>query len=172
MFCPHCGAGQPISEAKYCKRCGENLSALMQANTQIVQISTGAVWGVGLFTFLTFTVGFGTLVGALAALADKGLRSEPLAAIAVFGFASIFGVMALMVYMMLKIIGASNTKKDAKKADRLLSSSRKKTADAPLFAPANIQAQLGEVRTPFTPVGSITESTTRNLESIYREPRS
>lgn len=154
MFCPSCGTES--TGLKYCNRCGANLSALM--HPEVVQISlTRPATLIGIImTFLTLG-GFALLIAGARMLAPVVQGEDPVIAMIFMGMVIILIVDIFLARQLTKLINASlagNTKTSATRV------------------PAAVNApQLSRPDTaPFLPASSVTENTTRFLESDYRAP--
>jgi hypothetical protein len=176
MYCSNCGAEQPAPELNYCKNCGSALNAAsIICSTQSAGLSAGAAWGIGLSTFLLVVGGMGVIAGILDDLSRRpNITGGNLVFIAFFGFITLLIAALGLIIMPFALTQSSQTKVPAgvkNKKRSWLFGRKTEMQPAPLFAPANSYAQLSEARTPLSSVASVTENTTRNLETMRREPR-
>jgi len=137
MFCPECGA-ESTQGLNYCKRCGTTLSASSVVNQPrpksippLVPLSLVSM--VGLIGF------FATLI----ALANTKIDERVLIAVAIFGGATVFGVIGLLIRISKQQLGshplpASDDKRGHSTQPQLIS--------------------------PPLVVSSVTEHTTRNFD--------
>lgn len=161
MYCQSCGAEiQP--GLNYCSRCGAAVSAPPAARevVALVDLTSPTRW-LAATICLTMLIGFGMLILTLVALANMGIRGEPLVAITFFGFLAIFVTEFMLVRMMSRLLLS------AKEEGRGFGSKRagKKELKPP--------APQGFIQPPAyaDPLGSVTEHTTRTFSPTYKEPR-
>jgi len=153
MYCQHCGA-EATQGVNYCKRCGGNLGALVQAPPQEVaqSLPTGTVRAVGFTLIGTVVFGLGILTALITQLVERGLRTEPLVVIMICGSLTILGSVFMLTRFWMHMLGKS------------------RTPDAPrLYAPPAQTNDLGPAPQHFgalrdAPLSSVTEHTTRTLE--------
>ena len=154
MFCPSCGT-ETTTGLNYCNRCGANLSALM--NPEVVQVNLtrpAAFLGV-IIAFLTLG-GFALLIAGARILASVISGNDPLIAVIFMGMLTIMVVDIFLARQLSKLINAALSG-TAKPTNRIVS---------PVTAP-----QLSRPNTaPILQAPSVTENTTRFLESDYRAP--
>ncbi|MGQ0762414.1 MAG: hypothetical protein ACT4OT_10440 [Acidobacteriota bacterium] len=155
MFCPSCGTES--TGLKYCNRCGANLGALT-APTEIVQINlTKPALIIGVILAVLTLGGFALLVIGAGMLATVTQSVDPLIALIFMGIVTILTADILLIRQLSKIVTATLKSNQ-------MGSSRQAIAAEP--AP-----QLARPDTaPFLPSSSVTENTTRFLESDYRAP--
>src|SRR6478672_4286954 len=101
MYCPNCG-DQATQGLKYCKRCGSGL------NPSAVQTEEkGSAKAIGAMAFLLALVsiaGFIALFSTVYNLGERpGFDTRALVAIMAFGGATVFGVVGLIVWLMLRM---------------------------------------------------------------------
>jgi hypothetical protein len=154
MFCPSCGTES--TGLKYCNRCGANLSAL--TNPEVVQISlTRPATLIGIImTFLTLG-GFALLIAGARMLAPVVHGEDPVVAMIFMGMVIILIVDIFLARQLTKLINAS------------LGGSTKATPNQvapPVTAPQLLRPDTA----PILQAPSVTENTTRFLESDYRAP--
>ena len=161
MYCQSCGAEiQP--GLNYCSRCGAAVSAPPAPREAPASIDLGSPtrW-LAATICLTMLIGFGMLILTLVALADLGIRGEPLVAITFFGLLAIFCTEFMLIRMMSRLLLS------AKEEGRFFGSKRagKKELKPP--------APQGFIQPPAyaDPLGSVTEHTTRTFSPTYKEPR-
>ncbi len=148
MYCPKCG--KTVDGAlKYCNGCGERLAKMDEDKDGM----PGKMLDNILTTlFLIVMFGLGILVGLVAVLLDKEVRTEVVTLIVLAYLASVFGICAMLVKQVPKLI-------DAKL--RVLEPA------APVASPAQLEtrttAQLLEHREP---VMSVTDHTTKTLDKM------
>ena len=155
MFCPSCGTES--TGLKYCNRCGANLAELTSPS-EIVQVNlTKPAVMLGIILAVVTLGGFALLVIGAGTLATVTPAVDPLIALIFLGIATILTIDILLIRQLSKLISAALGTDQGKK--------RKQTIVA-----ANA-AQLPRANTaPFLPASSVTENTTRFLESDYRAP--
>ena len=153
MFCPSCGTES--TGLKYCNRCGANLGSL-SVPTEIVQVNlTKPALIIGIITVVLTLGGFALLVLGAGMLATVTQAADPLIALIFMGIVTILVADILLIRQLSKIVTA------ALKPDQTGRSQQSIAAEpAPQFSRANTA--------PFLPVSSVTENTTRFLESDYR----
>lgn len=148
MYCPKCG--KTVDGAlKYCNSCGERLSKMDEDKDGM----PGKMLDNILTTlFLIVMFGLGILVGLVAVLLDKEVRTEVVTLIVLAYLASVFGICAMLVKQVPKLI-------DAKL--------RALWPAAPVTSPAQLEprttAQIMEHRQP---VMSVTDHTTKTLDKV------
>lgn len=160
MYCQHCGA-ESTQGLNYCKRCGGNLGALVQAPPREVShgLTTGTAWAAGGSLLLLVAIGFGALVAMITELVHSGVRPEPLVIMMMCGSLTILGSVFLLTRFWM----------------RMLSLGRPERSDAPrLYAPPTHTNELGPTAQRFgalsdSPINSVTEHTTRTLEHTKRK---
>ncbi|HSB11446.1 MAG TPA: hypothetical protein VLM38_18300 [Blastocatellia bacterium] len=151
MYCPICGA-ESTQGLNYCKRCGAGLSA----STAPFEAPTASGKTLGVMTFLLSVVSIAGFIALFATVFNLGERQafDPRALIAImaFGGATVFGVVGLFVWLLLRV-SSSNRPQVQPKAER------------PVIR-EYIPSQL-----PPSPVSmpSVTENTTRNFDPAYRD---
>ena len=151
MYCPSCGSEITV-ELNYCNRCGANLTVpttLASSSPPVKLIGPSIVLAL-------------TIVGALAIifssaidLLGRGLHPAALAWIVIFGLATLFGCIAMMIRFWSMII---------------------KTHRPTISPPKQRQNEISQQQLPQLPPRyetgtSVTENTTRTFAPIYREPR-
>ena len=158
MYCQHCGA-ESTQGLNYCKRCGGNLVALMQAPPREVSHRAGIAWAAGISMFLVVGAGFGATVSLVEALSRNGVRPEPLVIIMMCGSLTIL----LSLFMLTRFWM------------HMLSLGKHQKSDEPrLYAPPTQTNELGPAPQRFgalqdNPTPSVTEHTTRTLEHAKRK---
>ena len=155
MFCPSCGTES--TGLKYCNRCGANLGSLA-APTEIVQINlTKPALIIGIVLAVLTLGGFAILIAGAGMLATVTRAVDPLIALIFMGIVTILTTDILLIRQLSKLVTA------ALKPDQTVRSSQTiATEPAPQFSRANTA--------PFLPASSVTDNTTRFLESDYRAP--
>ena len=167
MYCPACGAASTFG-LNYCKRCGGNLSetAPMTGQPMAAQDApsssrmTGAAWALALATVAICLAGLGIVFSYAFDLARPLHPGEtrtgdvtPLAiTMIVFGSATIFGVVTLLVRLFARFMALPE--EPAKSAAAI------KPAAASRYTPGQLAA----------PQSSVTEHTTRTFKPpVYNE---
>lgn len=165
MYCPHCGEGSTFG-LKYCKKCGESLSATTATLHEIPQSSnriTSAAWAIAMATVAIALGGIGIIFEFVLELLRPSPWAQPphgdatmIAVIMlVFGSLTIFGSAALLIRLFSKLLLSSDQKEQrSKKSDK---------PDEVIYAPPQLQSHL-------PPATSVTEHTTRNFEQKYKQP--
>jgi len=162
MFCPSCGIEYSV-ELNYCNRCGANLStALAEPTRLLIPLSpTKPAIVIGsIMTALTLG-GFGCLVGGAIGLAQNHVTGDPLGMLVGMGMLTILITDILLARQLSRLISASLS------PDKLMAGKR---STAPALKPASVSQLPGPLSARYEPVTSVTEHTTRFLESEYREP--
>jgi hypothetical protein len=154
MFCPSCGT-ETTTGLNYCNRCGANLAPLLAPELAQVNLTRPAtVIGV-IMMFLTLG-GFALLIAGARILASVISGNDPLIAVIFMGMLTILVVDIFLARQLSKLINAALSG-TAKPTNRMAS---------PVTAP-----QLPRPNTaPILQAPSVTENTTRFLESDYRAP--
>lgn len=156
MFCPYCGT-ESTQGLNYCKRCGGNLGAFLQAGAQGGRpaASNAAVWAAGLSTTVVVVLGLGLIFPITSELAMRGVHATALTWIAFFIALAVFGCAGMLLRFWSALLGVSRP-------------------DAPAALPAPAAAATGELGAPRfdalnpQPAPSITEQTTRTLEHVKK----
>lgn len=153
MYCPSCGA-QLTQEMSYCNRCGANLRSTSNLPAISPPKFVGAVWAISIAVVLITLGGFGMLFGLIMALITRGFSiSKP-------GVFLIF--CALMVILAIAWLLVQQL-------SRLLSMPQLTGETVQPRIPKLSEKPALQVSAPREPVPSVTENTTRTLESVYRE---
>ena len=154
MFCPSCGS-EITANLPYCNRCGANLSPLT-SQPQIVQVSlTKPTLIIGIVLTLITLGGFaGIISGAIEMVQSGAGNMAP--AIPIFGMPTILTIDILLIRQLSKLINAA------------LSPGGLQTRQPS----PQIQSdpRFSRPVTHLKPGASVTENTTRFLESDYRAP--
>ena len=166
MYCQSCGTENQAG-LNYCNRCGAQVNAVPATRDAATAVAaapadyTGPMRWLAATICLTMLIGFGMLILTLVALADFGIRGEPLVAITFFGLAAIFGTEFMLIRMMSRLLLS------AKEEGRYFGSKR---AGKKQLRPT---APQGFIQPPVytDPLGSVTEHTTRTFSPAYKEPR-
>ena len=154
MYCPSCGIECQIG-LNYCNRCGANLGALT-TQAEVVQINlTKPALIIGIVLTVLTLGGFGMLIGGARALAEVIHGNDPLIAMIFLGMLIILTVDIFLLRQLTKLINAA-LKPGAPTQSRNQINSRTEALPRPT--------------TTQLPMPSVTENTTRFLESDYREP--
>ena len=155
MYCPDCG-DHATQGLNFCKQCGTALSSIENdRDLEPRSRPNRFVWALALFTVL---IGFGglALIFAMSFVMAQNPTVDKNYPIALVGFGSLsfVGVLAVLVYMLLRLAGAGpgTTGKSRSKT--------KRRRDA--VAPPQIEA-------PPATLNSVTEHTTRTFEPRRRE---
>ncbi|MGZ8869796.1 MAG: zinc ribbon domain-containing protein [Pyrinomonadaceae bacterium] len=155
MFCPSCGT-ETTTGLKYCNRCGANLSALM--HPEVVQVSlTRPATLIGIIMMFLTLGGFALLIAGARILASVINGNDPLIAVIFMGMLTILVVDIFLARQLSKLINAALT-------------GSAKAAPARVAPPITAQQLPRPDTAPFLPASSVTENTTRFLESDYRAP--
>jgi hypothetical protein len=155
MFCPSCGTES--TGLKYCNRCGANLGSLA-APTEIVQINlTKPALIIGIILAVLTLGGFAILIAGAGMLATVTRAVDPLIALIFMGIVTILTADILLIRQLSKLVTAALKPEQRATAPQTIASET-----APQFSRVNTA--------PFLPASSVTENTTRFLESDYRAP--
>lgn len=154
MYCPDCG-DHSTQGLNFCKQCGAALSSL--DNGSDVEPRSRANWFVWALALFTVLIGFGgvaVIFGMSFVMAQNPTvdKDFPIALV-VFGSLSFVGVLAVLVYMLLRLAGAGPG------AARKTRSKGKQRRDA--VAP--------QIEAPPATLSSVTEHTTRTFEPRKRD---
>jgi len=161
MYCQFCGT-EATHELNYCKRCGGNLNppASLSVPDTRPAVSGRVAFAVGATTLFTVLGGLLALFHGLIELARTGVHSAVLAWIGLFAALTIFGSLALFIWLWWRVLGVGAARPVAKTPQ----------LNRPSFA-----NELVGVRTPAAlpdPIpSSVTEHTTRTFDALYSEPR-
>jgi Zn-dependent protease with chaperone function len=151
MYCSTCGA-ETTPGLKYCKRCGVNLN-------QPAEASLPPKFPVVLTTIFLLVIGFIAVLGILAPiiataeLSKDGIRPESLWPLYLLTPLLTFGITTVLVWLLLRLI------KVFQGADRPAPAKQERPAAISEYKPAQIAA-------PPSVMGSVTENTTRNFDSV------
>lgn len=161
MYCQHCGA-ESTQGLNYCKRCGGNLGALVQAAPHEVApqtLPTGTVRAVGFSVIAVVVFGLIVLTALMTQLVENGVRPEPLVIVMICGSLTILGSVFMLTRFWMHMLSPGKSKG---------------TDPARLYAPPTNTNELGPAPQRFgalqdTPTPSVTEHTTRTLEHAKRK---
>jgi hypothetical protein len=154
MYCPDCG-DHSTQGLNFCKQCGASLSSLQ--NTGDVQPRSRANWFAWALALFTILIGFGGLavifgMGFVLAQNPSVDKDFPVALV-VFGSLSFVALLAVLVYMVLRLAGPGP-------------GAAKKTRSKPK---PRRDAVTPQIEAPPATLSSITEHTTRTFEPLKRE---
>lgn len=157
MYCPDCG-DHSTQGLNYCKQCGASLSSFENKSDDEPRLRANWVaWSLALFTVLIGFGGLAAIFGTSFVLAQNPLVNKDFPiALVVFGSLSFVGVLAVLVYMVLRLAGTSpgaGKKTSARPKPR-------RDADAP------------QIEAPPATLHSVTEHTTRTFEPRKRDSNS
>jgi hypothetical protein len=157
MFCPYCGT-ESTQGLNYCKRCGANLGANLQAGAQEARpaVSNGAAWAAGISTAAVVTIGLGMIFPITTELTAHGMNPGTVAAIALVIALAVFGCAAMLLRFWSSLLGV-----------------RRPAARPALIPPAvaptgELGASRFDALNPQS-ASSITEQTTRTLEHVEKK---
>ena len=155
MFCPSCGTES--TGLKYCNRCGANLGSTV-APTEIVQINlTKPALIIGIILAVLTLGGFALLIAGAGMLATVTRAVDPLIALIFMGIVTILTADILLIRQLSKLVTAALNPDQRARSPQTIAAE-----PAPQFSRVNTA--------PFLPATSVTENTTRFLESDYRAP--
>ena len=159
MYCPSCGTEYTI-ELKYCNRCGANLSAGLEEQSQIAPISvTKPALAIGAIMTIVTVLGFGLLLtGAVELSHNARIDPDSITAIVVVGMLTILTMDIFLVRLLSKIINAALSSKTQIQPKRTKVIANPSMAQLPQPSTSRLQG-----------VPSVTEGTTRFFEP-YRAP--
>ena len=154
MYCPDCG-DYSTQGLNFCKQCGTALSSL--DNGSEVEPRSRANWFVWALALLTVLIGFGgvaAIFGMSFVMAQNPTvnKDYPIVLV-VFGSLSFVGILAVLVYMLLRLAG---TGPGAARKPRSKSKPRR-------------DAVAPQIEAPPATLSSVTEHTTRTFEPRKRE---
>lgn len=150
MYCSICGA-QSTQGLNYCKRCGANLASPtpMPANE--------GRWSLTVFPFLFAAIvcvaGFIALFVTIVELAGRNIDPRMLLGITAFGGATVFGVVGMFTWLLMKLTGASAP------SHRIETPHPPDVSDQP------------QIAAPPLSMPSVTENTTRNFDPFGARER-
>ena len=156
MFCPYCGT-ESTQGLNYCKRCGANLGASLQAGAQEARpaVSNGQAWAAGISTAAVVAIGLGIIFPITTELTAKGMNPGAVAAIALVIALAVVGCAAMLLRFWSLLLGVGRPA-----ARRML--------QPPAVAPTGeLGASRFDALNP-QPAPSITEQTTRTLEHVKK----
>lgn len=154
MYCPICGA-ESTQGLNYCKRCGAGLTPSVPPFEQKPALGKA----MGTMLFLVSVVSIAGFVALFTTVYNLGERqyfdTRALVAIMAFGGATVVGVIALLVWLLLRLTTGPVAHPD-------------KTAK-----PGAREYSTPQLQAPPIGLSSVTENTTRNFEPRgYRERES
>jgi hypothetical protein len=163
MFCQFCGT-EATHELNYCKRCGGNLNPPTGISVQDARppVSPWVAGAIGLTTLATVLGGLAIILVGLHELARAGLPPELLGWLAMFGAATLFGSLALFIWLWARVLGVGGVR--ASRAPK----------DTPRLKKASFTGELSGAKAMSLPdpvPASVTEHTTRTFDAVYSEPR-
>ncbi len=147
MYCPSCGIEHNVG-LKYCKNCGANLNAPAPITDQ--NLTFGKMMGMLLpvaVVCIGGIIGFGALT---AELARSNFDPRALVFLAGIYGATIFGMVALLISLMTRVLGISAPFGQDHRRERHHRG----------------EPEHARLSTPPAAVSSVTEHTTRNFEPI------
>ena len=169
MYCPVCGA-ESTQGLNYCKRCGSNLAAptnpiRSSESKPRIRVAAGVPWAMALAT-VAVTLGDLGIVFSNALYLVRPIYpgttavsgAATIAALMVmFGSATVFGTVALLLRLFSKILGFGQESHDSHHVKRQNTGEHK-----PIQLPS-----------PPSGIPSVTEQTTRNFDpALYRDRES
>ena len=159
MYCPSCGTEYTI-ELKHCNRCGANLSAGLEEQSQVAPISvTKPALAIGTIMTILTIVGFGLLIGGAVELShNPRIDPDSITAIVVVGMLTILTMDIFLVRLLSKIINAALSSKTQIQPKRINVLANPPMTQLPQPSTSRLQG-----------VPSVTEGTTRFFEP-YRAP--
>jgi len=160
MFCPSCGA-ESTQKTNFCKRCGGNLSSSDKA--PLTQLSGLKITGMFLVIAALVVFGLMQVYGNYMKMLYAGVRGPELFVPLLLGFMLIGAVAFLLVRLLSRVITVAQ-----KQADQAANQERLTFVEVPPLANLAVPADplRNAVESP-----SIVEHTTRQMASVYREPR-
>lgn len=141
MYCPRCGA-EAIDRLNYCKHCGTNLNLPAGEAERKTSVSMFALVPPALVSIVGLIGLFVTIVH----LSHRGLPAPFLVGVAAIAGATVFGVVGMFIWLLLRLTGNS-----------LRPGRELPTPQQPLQMPA---AHFDR--------SSVTENTTRNFDPVYK----
>jgi len=154
MYCPDCG-DHSTQGLNFCKQCGASLGSLQ--NTSDIEPRSRAnwfAWALALFTVLSGFGGLAVIFGMSFVLAQNpSVDKDYPVALVVFGSLSFVGVLAVLVYMVLRLAGVTSGV-----VRKTRGKSKPRRADV-----------VPQIDAPPATLSSVTEHTTRTFEPIKKE---
>jgi hypothetical protein len=153
MFCPSCGAEYAIG-LNYCNRCGANLSApLAEASSAPISVTKPAIV-ISTAILLITLFGFMAVIEGAIKLARNIQQSDPVAITILFGMGTILVTDILLI----------------RQLSRLISAALGQPARARKLPQPEAAKQIAPAAPAYVPMGSVTDHTTRTLNTAYRNP--
>lgn len=158
MYCSTCGK-KVNQDLSYCNQCGARLGADEAEGAELPQSSFNLLV-MGLI-FLP-VIGIGAIIGLLAAM-KRGLNfdNDMIGIVTLLCFVLLLTAEAALIWLLLHRSGAVRKKSRVKSKAREIE-----------IKSLNEAQPRGLSEAVFEPVPSVVENTTRNLQSVRREPRS
>jgi hypothetical protein len=151
MYCPSCGV-ENADGLRYCKRCGGNLSSSAGAPAQRKFPLAMTVAFLALMGFV-LSIGLVAPFAVVSETTGRGVPIDSLMPILILIPCVAFGVIGLLVWLLLHLIKIHQQSGSATRVNEARKDSMRD------YAPARIAA-------PPESIGSVTEHTTRNFDSI------
>jgi hypothetical protein len=149
MYCSSCGIDS-VEGLKYCKRCGVNLTAPLEA-TQPKTLPFGLITAVLIFIGAVFLTGL--LIPLVITKELNGFSQRDMMTLFVIEFGVTLAVVAMLVWFLFRLIGVN------------------KQSDGPARAVDVRRSELAAPQdtAPRQPIMSVTENTTRSFEPSFYE---
>lgn len=166
MFCQTCG-NAIIGNIKYCNRCGANVSGTIEKTEQPVVMMppskpTGIVVTLSIVTGLIVLSGLGMMIPLLIALLKSGVEVPAITAMAFMFLGTIFGISWLMIRQISRALDVYLHGNIGRNNQQL--QDVRQPQPAQLF-----NRTTGQIEAPREPFISVTENTTRTLDTILKE---
>jgi hypothetical protein len=146
MYCSSCGVDS-VEGLKYCKRCGVNLTAPLDASRP-KSFPLALIIAVLIFIGGVFMAGLSMPLVITKELSNRGFSQSDMMTLFVLEFGVTLAVIAMLVWLLIRLIGAS------RQADSPARAVERRGND---LAPSQIAA-------PRETMVSVTENTTRSFE--------
>jgi hypothetical protein len=156
MYCSSCGT-ETTPGLKYCKRCGANLGSSADAPAQK---KFPAILTIAFLALIGFVLGIGCVVpfAAISETAGRGISIDSLMPLLMLIPCVAFGVIGLLVWLLLRLIKIYQQPGAPAQPDEVRQPPIREYTPAQMAAPPEI-------------IGSVTEHTTRNFESVENRAR-
>jgi len=152
-----CGA-ESTQGLKYCKRCGADLTPAIDERAPIVTKPLQLLWPVALVSIIGLIALFVTIV----ALSDAKVDQRTIALVAAFGGATVFGIVALLITLLLKMVGSPVSSTLGAQLQAGTPGARMRRIS---------EAERLRLKQGLSAGASVTENTTRNFDQIQARER-
>ena len=155
MYCSSCG-GVVAQGVSFCKHCGAKLSWEKGEGVAKAEESfpDSLIWAI----VSVFVVGLGCIIGLMAVMKEElNFDNSIIIVITLLSFFLLFMIEGMFIWMLWR---------------RMSGAWRKRKSEEPLVEPTTRELNPVATHALPEPVPSVTESTTRTFEPVYRERKS